>query len=105
MNEERMRELSLPINIKPFRMRTEEGWASFLAGEGELRALMEEEDREAVSEILVSRCTELLSPAFADVAFELGHNGEKYELILTPEGDRSRLFQLAYFRQHAPGSC
>ncbi len=102
MNEERMRELSLPINIKPFRMRTEEGWASFLAGEGELRALMEEEDREAVSEILVSRCTELLSPAFADVAFELGHNGEKYELILTPEGDRSRLFQLAYFRQHAP---
>ena len=36
MNEERMRELSLPINIKPFRMRTEEGWASFLAGEGEL---------------------------------------------------------------------
>ena len=63
---------------------------------------MEEEDREAVSEILVSRCAELLSPAFADVAFELGHNGEKYELILTPEGDRSRLFQLAYFRQHAP---
>ena len=102
MNEERMRELSLPINIKPFRMRTEEGWASFLAGEGELRALMEEEDREAVSERLVSRCAELLSPAFADVAFELGHNGEKYELILTPEGDRSRLFQLAYFRQHAP---
>ena len=41
MDEERMRELSLPINIKPFRMRTEEGWASFLAGEGELRALME----------------------------------------------------------------
>ena len=102
MDEERMRELSLPINIKPFRMRTEEGWASFLTGEGELRALMEEEDREAVSERLVSRCTELLSPAFADVAFELGHNGEKYELILTPEGDRSRLFQLAYFRQHAP---
>ncbi len=102
MDEERMRELSLPINIKPFRMRTEEGWASFLTGEGELRALLEEEDREAVSERLVSRCTELLSPAFADVAFELGHNGEKYELILTPEGDRSRLFQLAYFRQHAP---
>ena len=94
--------LALPLYMRPFRGRTEEGWSSFLAGEGELRALMDQEDREAVGEKLVDRCTELLAPAFADVAFELGHNGEKYELILTPEGDRSRLFQLAYFRQHAP---
>lgn len=102
MDEERMRELSLPIHIKPFRVRTEEDWASFLAGEGELRSLMDEKDREAVSEKLVSRCSELLSPAFSSPAFELGHNGEKYELILTPEGDRTRLFQLAYFQKHAP---
>lgn len=102
MDEERMRELSLPIHIKPFRVRTEEGWASFLAGEGELRSLMDEKDREAVSEKLVSRCSELLSPAFSSPAFELGHNGEKYELILSPEGDRTRLFQLAYFQKHAP---
>ena len=102
MDEERIRELSLPINIKPFRVRTEEGWASFLAGEGELRSLMDEKDREAVSEKLMSRCSELLSPAFSSPAFELGHNGEKYELILTPEGDRTRLFQLAYFQKRAP---
>ena len=96
------RSLAAPLGVKPFRVRTEEGWSSFLAGEGELRALMDQEDREAVGRELVDRCTELLSPAFADVAFELGHNGEKYELILVPEGDRTRLFQLAYFQKRAP---
>ena len=96
------RSLAAPLGVKPFRVRTEEGWSSFQAGEGELRALMDQEDREAVGRELVDRCTELLSPAFADVAFELGHNGEKYELILVPEGDRTRMFQLAYFQKRAP---
>ena len=99
MDEERVRELSLPLDQKPFRVRTEEGWASFLAGEHELRTLM---DRESVSEQLVERCSELLAPAFSAPAFELGRNGEKYELILVPEGDRTRLFQLAYFQKRAP---
>ena len=94
--------LALPLYMRPFRGRTEEGWSSFLAGEGELRALMDQEDREAVSEQLVARCSELLSPAFSEVAFELGRNGEKYELILVPEGDRTRMFQLAYFQKRAP---
>ncbi len=94
--------LTLPVSIKPFRVRTEEAWAAFLAGEGELRALMDRKDRETVAEELVARCSELLSPAFSNPAFELGHNGEKYELILVPEGDRTRLFQLAYFQKHAP---
>ena len=96
------RSLALPLGAKPFRVRTEEAWAAFLAGEGELRDLMDREDREAVSEKLVDLCSELLAPAFSSPAFELGHNGEKYELILVPEGDRTRLFQLAYFQKHAP---
>mgnify|MGYP001083928416 FL=1 len=96
------RSLALPVGIKPFRARTEEAWDDFLEGEKELRELMDQEDREAVGEKLVDRCAELLSTAFADVAFELGHNGEKYELILVPEGDRTRLFQLAYFQKRAP---
>ena len=96
------RGLALPIELRPFRARTREAWASFLAGEGELRALMDQKDRAAVSDRLVERCSELLSPAFANPAFELGCNGEKYELILVPEGDRSRMFQMVYFRKHAP---
>lgn len=102
MDEERLRELSLPLNVKPFRVRTQEAWSAFLSGEAELRALMDRKDRGAVSGRLVERCSGLLAPAFSSPAFELGHNGEKYELILSPEGDRTRLFQLAYFRRHAP---
>ena len=44
--------LSLPIHIKPFRVRSAEAWSSFLSGEHELRALMAEPDRAAVSETL-----------------------------------------------------
>ena len=32
----------------------------------------------------------------------MGFNGEKYELILTPEGDKVKLFELVYFQKHAP---
>ena len=102
MDEERVRELSLPLKIKPFRVRTEEAWTAFLAGEHELRALMDRKDRDAVSEALVECCSELLAPAFSAPTFELGFNGERYELILTPEGDRTRLFQLVYFQKRAP---
>ncbi len=94
--------LSLPIDIKPFRARTKEAWAFFLAGEGELRALMGQKGGDAARERLIERCSALLSPAFAHPAFELGYNGEKYELILSPEGDRTRLFQLAYFCRQIP---
>ena len=102
MDEQQIRELSLPLDRKPFRVRTEEAWASFLAGEKQLRALMDSKDRRAVSEQLTTLCAQLLSPAFAHPAFELGYNGEKYELILTPEGDRVLLFQLVYFQERAP---
>lgn len=39
-----------------------------------------------------------------DVSFEVGFNGVKHELILTPEGNRMKLFELVYFRSHAPAS-
>jgi len=95
-------DLSLPIDIKPFRVRTQEAWAAFLAGEEELRALMDQRDRAVVSGQLAERCSKLLAPAFANPAFELGYNGEKYELILTPQGEQARLFQLTYFQKRAP---
>ena len=45
---------------------------------------------------------DILNIAFYSVSFELGYNGEKYELILTPEGDKIKLFELIYFVKHAP---
>lgn len=91
--------LALPLAIRPFRARAAEGWASFLSGEAALRRMLEEKQD---GERLMERCGELLAPAFSDVCFELGCGGAKRELILTPEGDRAKLFQLVYFQRHAP---
>ena len=96
--------LALPRFAKPFRVRTEEVWTAFQQEEGELRRLLDQKDRQAVGEELLERCGRILYPALSDVAFELGFNGEKYELILTPEGDKARLFELVYFRRRAPAS-
>ena len=45
---------------------------------------------------------ETLNLVFDEISFEMGFNGEKYELILTPEGDKVKLFELVYFQKHAP---
>ena len=100
--EDCRRRLALPMGLKPFRQRVLEGWASFWQGEEELRRLLDRKDREVISEEVIAKCSQLLSPVFEDAAFELGRNGEKYELILTPEGDRARLFKLVYFQRRAP---
>ncbi|WP_455649971.1 hypothetical protein [Enterocloster citroniae] len=93
------RSLTLPNSMKPFSERTREGWESFLDGEAGLRAMIDDrKDGEAV----VERCHQLLAPAFYRPFFEIGFNGDKYDLILSPDGDRSRLFKLVYFKNHAP---
>ena len=93
--------LALPQFEKPFRVRTQEAWAAFLAEEGELRRML---DRQDGGEALVERCSALLKPALSDVAFELGYQGGNYELVLTPEGDKAKLFELVYFWRHAPAA-
>ena len=60
-----------------------------------------DEDNERGKE-LIHQCEEILNQAFDEISFEMGFNGEKYELILTPEGDKVKLFELVYFQKHAP---
>ena len=38
-----------------------------------------------------------LNLVFDEISFEMGFNGEKHDLILTPEGDKVKLFELIYF--------
>ena len=94
--------LALPRFAKNFRQRTKESWAAFAAIEAELRSIMDDEDRQKRGEELLDKCSSALKVALSDTAFELGFNGEKYELILSPEGLRSRLFPLVYFQSQAP---
>lgn len=94
--------LALPKFAKSFRQRTQEAWETFLAEEGELRRLLDHPERENLGDFLVGKCQSILQLAFDNIAFELGRGGEKYELILTPEGDGKQLFSLAYFQKYAP---
>ena len=55
-------------------------------------------------EELIEKCGNALKTALRDTSFELGFNGEKYELILSPKGLRPRLFPLVYFQKQAPES-
>ena len=96
------RRLALPRFAENFRERTEKAWNAFAQGEAELRRGMDaDRNRERGGE-LIARCSELLHLAFDDITLEMGFNGERHELILSPEGDKVRLFELVYFRRRAP---
>ena len=98
------RRLSLPRFEKNFRERTQEAWAAFSQIEGSLRQIMDTDETHQRGDELIEQCGNALKTALRDTSFELGFNGEKYELILSPEGLRSHLFPLVYFQKQAPES-
>ena len=98
------RRLSLPRFEKNFRERTQEAWAAFSQIEAELRQIIDTDETHQRGDELIKKCGNALKTALRDTSFELGFNGEKYELILSPEGLRSRLFPLVYFQRQAPES-
>ena len=94
--------ISLPRFAMCFRERTEIFWETFAEMEAELRQMMDaDKDRIRGAEI-VAQMQGALNNVFDEVSFEMGFNGEKHELILTPEGDKVNLFELVYFQKHAP---
>lgn len=94
--------LALPGFEKNFRQRTKEAWAAFAGIEAELRRIMDTDGMRERGEELVEKCQKALELAFCSPSFELGVAGEKYELILSADGNRSALFPLVYFQRRAP---
>ena len=94
--------ISLPLFAQSFRERTENWWETFAEMEGSLRQMMDDDKDHTHGAELVAQMEEALNLAFDEISFEMGFNGEKYELILTPEGDKVKLFELVYFQKHAP---
>lgn len=103
---------SLPLRLKDnqltqdtnmqdsFKCRVIKFWKSFSEEEYQIREMM---DNKADGETLINFVDSILQIAFNKIYFEMGINKEgKYELILTPEGDRARLMQLHYWLQYAP---
>ena len=94
--------ISLPQFSECFRERTEFTWKDFAQQEAQLRRMMDEDKDHTRGQELVDRVEGILNQAFDEISFEMGVGGEKYELILTPEGDKVKLFELVYFQKHAP---
>ena len=94
--------ISLPQFWECFRERTENWWETFAEMEADLRQMMDEDKDHTRGAELVAQMEETLNLVFDEISFEMGFNGEKYELILTPEGDKVKLFELVYFQKHAP---
>ena len=94
--------ISLPQFSECFRERTENWWETFAEMEAELRQMMDEDKDRTRGAELVAQMQETLNLVFDEISFEMGFNGEKHELILTPEGDKVKLFELVYFQKHAP---
>ena len=94
--------ISLPQFSECFRERTENWWETFAEMEAELRQMMDNDKDHTRGAELVAQMEETLNLVFDEISFEMGFNGEKYELILTPEGDKVKLFELVYFQKHAP---
>ncbi|WP_029906195.1 hypothetical protein [Prevotella sp. 10(H)] len=83
-----------------FKNRVVKFWNSFSEEEHQIREMM---DNKVEGETLLNFVDSILQIAFNKVYFEMGVNPEgKYELILTPEGDRTRLMQIHYWLQYAP---
>lgn len=83
-----------------FKNRVTKFWKSFSEEEYQIREMM---DNKVEGETLLNFVDSVLQIAFNKVYFEMGMNNEgKYELILTPEGDRTRLMLLHYWLQQAP---
>ena len=94
--------ISLPQFWECFRERTENWWETFAEMEAELRQMMDEDKDHTRGAEIVAQMEETLNLVFDEISFEIGFNGEKHELILTPEGDKVKLFELVYFQKHAP---
>ena len=95
-------DISRPWFSMCFRERTEDWWETFAEMEAELRQMMDEDKDHTRGAEIVAQMEETLNLVFDEISFEMGFNGEKYELILTPEGDKVKLFELVYFQKHAP---
>lgn len=94
--------ISLPQFSECFRERTENWWETFAEMEAELRQMMDDDKDHTRGAEIVAQMQGALNLVFDEISFEMGFNGEKHELILTPEGDKVKLFELVYFQKHAP---
>ena len=94
--------LAFPRFSHCFRERVETVWRRFSEEMPEIERLLQYPDRNAVSERIVDTVSGIMSEAIDGIAFEIGFNGERFELSLSPEAGRVRLFEICELLRRAP---
>lgn len=89
---------------KNFKERTLEAWYVFEQNEEKLRQLMSEDRYRRNGDEIIKLSEAAFSIVLSDVDFTIGFNGEKFEVIFSPNGSKVELFKLAYFTKHVPKS-
>lgn len=82
-----------------FRQLTKTFWNTFTKNEALIRKLI---DDKVEANILIETLKKIIETAFHEIAFEVGFNGTKYELILSPNGNESLLKQIRYLLDGIP---
>lgn len=83
-----------------FRQRVQDFWQLFIDHEQELRHRIDNElDPSHSSYPFMYR---MLQNVFSRPVFQLKRQEDHYELVVSPDGSGSRLYQLAYWRMQAP---
>lgn len=81
-----------------FYQRVKEAKKKFIKKEKQIKTLIEKKQHEDIIKVFNQIFKDL------EIAFEVGYNGEKYELILSLEGDSTRIFELEYFKEQMPNN-
>ena len=83
-----------------FRTKVLNFWQAFGKEEHIIREMI---DNEVEGSTILSFTESILKTAFNEISFQIGIGAiGKYELTLSPEGDRTRLIQYYYWYKHAP---
>ena len=73
--------IAFPRFTVNFRERTQAAWNRFVEEEEEIRHIMDEDKIIERGEEIIDKCEDILNIAFDNISFEMGYNGEKYEII------------------------
>ena len=96
--------MALPRFEMTFKTRVARAWEEFSKEEADIRRMMDSDRRDDYSEELIRRIQDVLEIALDDPTFEFGIDEGKHDLVLVTQGDKTRLFEYVYFRDHAPES-
>lgn len=88
---------------RPFKHRVREFWHTFSNEKQKYETLIDRtQDKSIDSKEIVGEFTKLLNIAFTEPYYNVGKAGDKYELIMTPEGNRNTLLLLNYWKSQMP---